>query len=506
VDDHGLTGGRPSSGATPIPPPLAPEFAAPESPVEHAEPRLLDLQRPIWRLVLTLAWPALLQQALVLIVNLWDSYLAGRLQGVTAEEQITSQAAQTTAFYLAWFVSSYTVLVTVGSTTLVAYFIGAGDHRSAIHATNQSLLLAVVAGLAGSFLAVLGLPALIAALNLHGEAAAFATDYLRPLFWLLVFQVIEAAGIACLIGAGDTRTGLWLRTGVALINVPLAWSFQHGWGPIPRLGFAGIALGTAVSNVIGGVAVLAILWRGRAGLCIRLDMLAPCWNLLGRLLRISVPAALDSLSVVVGQLWFLSIVNGLDMASKAAHGIALRWEALGYLSGGAFGTAAITLVGQNLGAGSPERARRSGWTAFGLGGAIMVLMGALFYVLAGPMFHLFCPAADQQPIVNVGVPVLRLVAFAMPALASCIIFTSALRGAGDTRVPMLFTWFGFFALRIPLAYFLTQEHVNLGPLGTWPGYPLGLLGAWLAMFADLYARGLFFLLRFVGGRWQRMRI
>ena len=136
----------------------------------------------------------------------------------------------------------------------------------------------------------------------------------------------------------------------------------------------------------------------------------------------------------------------------------------------------------------------------------MTFMGAVFFVLAAPMFRFFCPDEGQQPIIDEGVPVLRLIAFAMPALASCIIFTSALRGAGDTRVPVLFTWFGFFALRIPLAYLLTRPEIDLGPLGAYRGYNFGLLGAWLAMFADLLVRGVFFLIRFAGGRWRNMRV
>jgi zinc transport system permease protein len=81
------------------------------------------------------------------------------------------------------------------------------------------------------------------------------------LFALLVFQVIEAAGIACLVGAGDTLSGLWIRAGVAVFNVPLAWGFFHGFGPFPAMGFVGIALGTAVSNVLGALAVIAVLLR-----------------------------------------------------------------------------------------------------------------------------------------------------------------------------------------------------------------------------------------------------
>jgi Na+-driven multidrug efflux pump len=169
-----------------------------------------------------------------------------------------------------------------------------------------------------------------------------------------------------------------------------------------------------------------------------------------------VPATADSLSLAIGQLWFLSIVNGLGDAAEAA---------------------------------------RCGWTAFVIGAGVMSLMGSLFFALARPMFLLFCPGADQQPIVDAGVPVLKLVAFAMPFLASCIIFTAALRGAGDTRVPVLFTWLGFFGVRLPLASVLTRAE-----------FGLGLWGAWLAMFADLLVRGLFFLARFAGGRWHQVSV
>jgi Na+-driven multidrug efflux pump len=136
----------------------------------------------------------------------------------------------------------------------------------------------------------------------------------------------------------------------------------------------------------------------------------------------------------------------------------------------------------------------------------MTFMGVVFFVLAEPMFRFFCPDEGQQPIIDQGVPVLQLIAFAMPALASCIIFTYALRGAGDTRVPVLFTWLGFFALRIPLAYLLTRSEIDLGFLGVWHGFGRGLWGAWMAMFADLLVRGCFFLLRFAGGRWRTMRV
>src|SRR5437660_10855530 len=117
---------------------------------------------------------------------------------------------------------------------------------------------------------------------------------MRPLIVLLVFQVIESAGIACFVGAGDTRMGFWVLGGVALINLPLAWSFFLGWGPFPELGFVGIALGSAVSDTIGCLVVLGVLAAGRAGLHLEWGQLRPDGDLLRRLLRVSVPAAIDS--------------------------------------------------------------------------------------------------------------------------------------------------------------------------------------------------------------------
>jgi Na+-driven multidrug efflux pump len=293
------------------------------------------------------------------------------------------------------------------------------------------------------------------------------------MIFALTLQMIEQVGIACLIGAGDTVTGMLVMSGVTLLNLPLAWGFFVGFGSLPRLGFVGIATGTAVSHALGGLVVLAVLARGRAGLRIIPAQPRPDVSLMRRILRVSIPAGVDSLSVMAGQFVFLSIVNQLGDAASAAHGIALRWEGLGYMSGNAFAVAAMTLVGQNLGAGKPGLAAKSVWTALALGGGIMCFMGLVFFALAVPMFELFCPKPEQAPVVAAGVPVLRLVAFAMPAAACTIVLT------------------GFLGVRIPLAYYWA---IHEG---------LGLLGAWWAMFADLTVRGLFFYVRVRGGRWKR---
>ena len=471
-------------------------------PTEIAE----RLARPLWRQVLTLALPALAQQYLHLVVQLSDQYLAGRFELPDPRQRASYLSALNTAGYLYWFVSSYTILVSVGSTALVARFVGARDWAMAKHATGQAVLLAVVIGIAGTAVALLGLPGLIDALQLSGDAARVCVEFLTPLAALLAFQITESACVACLAGAGDTRTGLKVLGLVAVLNVPLAWGLCFGVGPLPGLGFVGIALGTGLSHVVGCVTLLVILARGKSGLKLHRANLFPDIPLIRRLLWVSVPAAFDSLSAAFCQLWFLSLVNRLGNVAASAHGIALRWEALGYLSGAAFGTAAMALVGQNLGARDPARAARCAQTAFTIGCAVMSFMGLMFLLLARPMFRVFCPDAALQPVVDAGVPALRLIACAMPVLASQIIFTAALRGAGDSRVPVLFSWFGFLGVRIPLAYLLTAPQVNLGALGVIPGYDLGLFGAWVAMCTDLWVRGTLLALRFISGRWKKVEV
>jgi Na+-driven multidrug efflux pump len=105
---------------------------------------------------------------------------------------------------------------------------------------------------------------------------------------------------------------------------------------------------------------------------------------------------------------------------------------------------------------------------------------------------------DRPTVTAIGIPVLRIVAFALPALATINVLTGALRGAGDTRWPWLIVIVGYFAIRIPLTYGLARP-VD----GRWG---LGLSGAWLAMLADLLVRGVLVAARFYQGGWKRIRV
>lgn len=436
--------------------------------------------------IVALVLPALAHQYLLLAIQHYDQYLAWPFSDA-------HKAALTNANYLYWLVSCYSVIVGAGATALVGRSVGAKDSLTANRAAGQAIVLAIIFGTLGTIAALLGLPALMHGLDLQGDAPEIAVAYLTPLAAVLVLQMIETAGIACLVGAGDTRTGLGVLAAVAIVNAPLAYGLSRGVGPFPNLGFLGIAYGTAISHALGGLIVLGLLLRGRSGLKISPALLMPDPGILKRLLRVSLPAAGDSLSGGLCQLWFLSIVNSLGSAASAAHGIALRWEAIGYLAAAGFGTTASSLVSQNLGAKLPERAARAGWLCLAAAAVFLSLVGVVFATFAQTMGEQYTRPGESE-IITLTAVALRTVAFAMPALACVMVLTPALRSAGDARVPMFFTWFGFLGVRIPLAYLLICH------------FEIGLIGAWLAMLADLWLRGVLFVLRFASGRWKAIRV
>src|SRR5205823_4714237 len=162
---------------------------------------------------------------------------------------------------------------------------------------------------------------------------------------------------------------------------------------------------------------------------LRRDWLRPIGREVRRILRISLPAAGESLTNILCQLWFLGLINRLGTVASAAHGIAIRCEAIAFLTVSAFSVSAGTLTGQYLGARRPDLAGRAARTAWGMGVAVLVGLGLLLYTQAESMFALFL-RDGQTAVAAQGVPVLRVVAFALPALATINVLTGALRGAG----------------------------------------------------------------------------
>jgi len=450
--------------------------------------------------MLKLALPVLVESLLVMLVGLVDLFLTGRFL------ETKHMAAIGLMAYLLWMIPCIFSVIAIGSTALIARFTGAGSHEDARQTTNQSLL-------AGTVLAFLVIgpiwrfaPALLQLMQLPLDAIPPAEVYLAYVVPVIPAIMIQVIGTACLRGAGDMMSGFITMAIVNVVNITVGTCLVIGVGPFPEMGWEGLAIGTASGYITGGVIILVLLLRGRAGLTIQWQFLRPCFSLIRRILRIGIPGGADTLFVVFCHMWFLSVINSLGTLAAATHGIGVRIESLAYLPGSAFAVAATTLTGQFLGAGEPQRATRSALLACLVGGGVMVAAGFLFFFEAEMLTGIFAGEQTRQAAEE-AIPLLQLVAISMPSLALVIILNGALRGAGDTRVPMIFTIIGLVGIRLPLAYYLAWEDVEIPWLNLQiQGQGMGLIGAWYAMIADVVLRSLLVVGRFWQGRWREIKV
>jgi len=467
-----------------------------------AEPDRLSplLTGSVGRALLGLAVPVLAEQILNTLVGITDIFLA-RFVGPRATVAV-GMAAQ-----FGWLIGILFGLVGTAATALVARSFGQRAYAQAGHVANQAIGIALGMGVVFSLGVLAVAPRIPPLFGLESDAVPLAVRYVRIDAVGHLLSGVLFVGSACLRGAGDTRSPLGVMIIVNACNIAVSAVLTLGLGGVPTLGVAGIAAGTAVARLMGGGLILLTLARGRASgpaasidsaARLRLDRrhLRPRPETFRRLMRIGLPAGLDGLAIWLGQLLFVKIINALakgDLQTDiyAAHIIGIRIESLSYLPSFAWATAAATMVGQSLGAGRPDRAYRSGQLAARQAATLTFLLGLTYTLLAPQWYRLF---TDSARVIAIGTPALRLLGLFQIPCALMIVYVGALRGAGDTRFPLLFSLVGMVVVRLPLAYL--GGHV----LG-W-----GLPGAWIGMFADMTARAGLGMWRFMQGGWKRVRV
>lgn len=450
--------------------------------------------------MLRLAIPALSEEMLVLMVTWTDWWLAGHFFQADGD---ATKAAMSLMAYVMWLVPSMFAAVSIGATALVARWVGAGQGDLAKRTCNQAFLLGTLFSGTLFVLAILFGPQFIELMQLKDEAAVFANRYFAVVMWCIPLVMFSQVGAACLRGAGDMVTGFVTKLIVVFTNIFLSFSLVTGWGPMPELGWEGLAVGTAVGHGLGGLIILAVLIRGRAGLKLTLPDLKPDFSVVGKILKIGIPGGLDIGTLLFSQLIFLALINALGTGAAAAHGLAVQIEAACFLPGAAFQVAATTMAGQFLGANMPQRATYSTLWSLAIGGTIMCTAG-LVLLFFGHYFAYFFTGSWDDPTTTKVAELLRVISYVMPFLATVMILTGGLRGAGDTVWPLLFTAIGFILIRIPLAAFLSFDTMpfaeNISGLG-W-----GVLGAWVAMSVDVAIRSLMVLTRFWNGGWKQIKV
>lgn len=409
---------------------------------------------PIGRALGLLAIPMMLEMSMEAIFALVDIIFVSLL-GTNAIAAVGLTEALVTVLY------ALAIGVGMGVTAMVSRRIGARDSEGAASVAGQAIwvggALALVIGLAGVLYAEELLGVMGASEDVVAEGRGYTTVLLGGSASIIYLFLLNAA----FRGAGDAPVALRSLTLANAINIVLDPCLIFGPGPFPELGVTGAAVATTIGR---GAGVAYLAWylfagRGRLHLELRHCRLAP--SLIRRMVEISIGGVGQFLIATASWIAIMRVVALYGSAPVAAYTIALRLIEFALLPAWGLGNAAATLVGQNLGAGKPDRAEQTVWRAARYNAIFMLLVGIVLVVAAPAIVALF---SEDPDIMRYGTACLRILGIGYPMYAVGMIIIQAMNGAGDTRTPSMMNFACFWLLQIPLAYALAQG-AGFGPSG-----------------------------------------
>lgn len=444
-----------------------------------------DSPRAIRSLVVKLAWPSILENMLQSVFGIVILLMVARLgpasvAGFGASNGLI-MVAMATFFALS-----------MGTTVLVAHATGARNPEAASLAAKQSLVLGLIVGLVITALGATFAPWLVAALGAGPEVVAEGATFLRIFALGAVFLVTTFVAGGVMRGAGDTRTPMLVTLATLILSLLLAYPLIFGRLGMPALGLGGAALASVIARAGGAAVLVALLLRPGGAVCLTgRDGWRPALEPFRRLVNIGLPSMFESLFRSGGMLLFTVIVFQLGTVAAAAQQIAQQAVFFSMMPGFGFSMAATSLVGQSLGARNPERAGRASWFATRSCMTWMGLMGVVFFFGGSWIMRAF---SDDPVIVGQGAAALRVVALAQPGQALGMVLAGSLRGAGDTRYPMITTGLAMWLVRLPVAYLFG---ITLG---------FGLAGVYLGWVVDSFVLAILNWLRYRTGNWKARKV
>mgnify|MGYP001150591035 CR=1 FL=1 len=438
------------------------------------------LARNIWDLGL----PMTAGQLLFALPGIMESYWLGKLGSVAL-------AAASMGTALRIVVISLIMGLSTGGMALVSRHVGAGEQAAADQATQQTqVLILIAAALLGAGGFVLA-PPLLRLMGAEGAMLREGVRYARVVFVGLWAMELIPSMAALLRGAGSAECAFRISL-VASVSACFLQPFLIlGWGSLPSLGVRGAALAQVLGNTAGLVLQQYIFLTGRARIHIRLAELGFDRHMMGRILRLALPAAVERFMPNLARTIMLALIAAWGTATLAGYNVTTRVFSLTMMASMGLGAVAPTLVGQNLGAQQPERAERSAWAVAGVAMSLVVPLLIPLTLLAPQAIALF---NTEPAVIAAGTHCLRVMATGQAFMSLGMIIAMSLRGAGDTLSPMLISTGTLWLVQIPLAYGLPQ-------VAGW-----GTTGLWLALTITPIVSAGAMSLRFRQGRWKMRRI
>ncbi len=396
------------------------------------------------RAILLLAVPMVLEMVLESLFAVVDVFWVGRL-GANAVATVGLTES------LLSLIFAVGIGLSMSTTAMVARRIGEKDPEGAAVAGVQAIVLGLITSVAIGIPCFIYAPQLLRLMGASNDIVTMGGGYARIALGGSGAIVLLFLNNAIFRGAGDAAIAMRLLWVSNLINLVLDPCLIFGWGPFPRLGVTGAALATFTGRSIGVGYQFYRLLRGTERVRILRRQLRVNWSVLLRLVRVSLTGILQFAIAHTSWIGLVRIVSIFGASALAGYTIAIRIVVFAILPSWGLSNAAATLVGQNLGAGKPERAEQAVWRTGLYNMLFLGSLGVLFVFFAEPIVRLF---THDPAVVPLAATCLRIVSYGNIGYAYAMVMLQAFNGAGDTVTPTIVNFFGFWLLEIPLAYWL----------------------------------------------------
>ena len=447
---------------------------------ENTQEESIEITHPETLSVWGLAWPPIVGNLLFASVGV----ISIKAVGTLGAEAV---AAVGTGQRMVWVFQALLMAVMTGTTALVARAVGSKNMIEAAHVTRLAIGVSIALSLITTLVIVLFAEKFIGIFGLDPVAQELAVTYLTISILFIPFMAIGMVIGAALRAAGDVKTPMYIGIFTNIIAIYLLLGLVNGQYGMPKLGILGAALAMGISFAIGATIQL-YLWLanklvvplGKAGSFTK--------ERLRQLITISYPAGIESFVFQFGMLSFFWIVAMYGTEEVAAYNIGVNILMLSFILGNGFSVAAATLSGQFLGASDPVAAYKSGYQAAGMTMLAMSLSGLLLAFFAEPIAWFFI---QDEEVVKFAVIFVWIFAMAQPFMALEFSLGSTLRGAGDTRSPLVITIIGLLVIRVPIAFLL---------------YYLEMPVQWIfaTLIIDYFVKGILLITRYRSKRWMKV--
>jgi putative MATE family efflux protein len=409
----------------------------------------------IGRAIFLLSVPMIIEMGMESIFAVVDIYFVSKLNDSHAVAAVGYTESVLSILY------SLAMGLSIGATAIIARRVGEKNVSGASMAAVQAIYLALAIAFVISMVGIFYYKEILALLGASHEVIATSSSYALWMFGGNYTVTLLFLINAVFRGAGNASIAMRALLIANILNMILDPIFIFGFGPIPAMGVEGAAIATNLGRGCGIVFQLFFLFNGKSLIKITLKNLYLEWDVIINVIRISGGSILQFIIGSASWIFLMTLMSHFGDNAVAGYTTAIRIFIFTLLPSWGLANAAATLVGQNLGAGQPERAEKSVWKTANYNAFVMLIVMILFLIASPFIIGLF---SKQEEVVFYGVQALRYVSLGYIFYGYGMVVTQALNGAGDTYTPTILNIFGFWVFQIPFAYIVALQF-EWGPRG-----------------------------------------